>query len=193
MVAALRPQLENAYAVKFLAGLDNPAPPFGVAIWAQRGGEGTTEPQKLVQAKVGDLLTFSFKAERDCYLTLIDLGTSGKITVLFPNQYQPNGFVKAGQVYQTGTRGVLPFRIRATGPAGRELVKVIATVDSLALPSLRLGKAGAVGTRAIDAGSEFVRQLARDLSIEGLEETAQQPAKTQEKWATDYLIVETAP
>jgi hypothetical protein len=194
LVAALRPQLENAYAVKFLAGLDNPSPPFGVSLWATGGAEGTAEPQKLVQARVGSLLTFSFEAERDCHLTLIDLGTSGKITVLFPNQYQPDGFVKAGRVYQTGTRGMLPFQIRATGPPGRELVKVIATADSLALSSLKLGKAGAAGTRSIEAGSEFVRQLARDLSIEGLEEKAEdEPALTPGEWATDYLIVETVP
>lgn len=193
MVAALRPQLENAYALKFLAGLDNPTPPFAVSVWAKRGKGDQEEPQKLVQARVGELLTFSFQADRDCYLTLIDLGTSGKITVLFPNQYQPNGFIKAGQVYQTGTRGILPFQIRASGPAGRELVKVIATVDSLALPSLKLGKAGAAGTRAIDAGSEFVRQLARDLSVESIEEVPQETPPTAEKWATDYVIIETAP
>ncbi|MCC7261843.1 MAG: caspase family protein [Candidatus Latescibacteria bacterium] len=209
VVEALRPQMENAYAVKFLAGLDNPTPPFKVSVWANRGREAAAEPQKLVQAKVGELLTFSFKTDRDCYLTLIDLGTTGKITVLFPNEYQPSGFVKAGQVYQTGTRGLLPFQIRASGPPGRELVKVIATLDSLALPSLKLGKAGAAGTRAIDAGSEFVRQLARDLSVESIEEpppvAATTPADTSaaappgtptiaaEKWGTDYLIVETAP
>ena len=193
LVAGLRPQLENAYAVKFLAGLDNPAPPFSVSVWADNGQTEPGSEKKLVQAKVGDLIRFNFKADRDCYLTLIDLGTSGKINVLFPNQYQPDGSIKAGQVYQTGTKGVLPFQIRATGPAGRELVKVIATVDSLALPSLKLGKAGAAGTRSIDTGSEFVRQLTRDLSVESIEETPQGSPLTTDRWATDYLIVEIAP
>lgn len=193
LVEALRPQLENAHALKFLAGLDNPEPPFRVEIWADSSTGARETPQKLVQAKEGAVLTFSFRAEQDCHLTLVDLGTTGKITVLFPNQFQPDGFVKAGQVYRTGTRGVLPFQIRAAGPPGRELVKVIAAADSLAFSSLRLGKAGAAGTRSIEASSEFVHALARDLSVEALPETTVTIPPAAGRWATDYLIVETLP
>lgn len=98
-----------------------------------------------------------------------------------------NSFVKKDK-----SGKVLPFQIRAAGPPGRELVKVIATEDSLALSCLGLGKVGAAGTRAIDAGGEFVRQLARDLSVEALPETTATSAKAG-NWATDYLIVETTP
>ena len=66
-------------------------------------------------------------------------------------------------------------------------------MDSLALPSLKLGNAGALGTRSIDTGSEFVRQLSRDLSVESIEETPQQAPLNTGKWATDYLIVKTSP
>ncbi|MFA6111558.1 MAG: caspase family protein [Candidatus Latescibacterota bacterium] len=210
LVQALEPQLEQAYTLKALAALDNPCPAFEVEVWANRAGAGTAAAalldslpdQKLVQARVGDLLRFNFRVERDCYLTLINVGTSGRITVLFPNQYQPDGLVRPGRVYRTGTPGQMPFQIRAKGPVGRELVKVVATLAPLDLASLRLGQAAGAGTRSISQGSSFVAQLSRDLS--GLDapglplrDLAVEAASRgelllpTEGWATDYLIVET--
>lgn len=197
LMEALRPQLENAYAFKFLAALDNPEPPFEVEVWANRIEEGETQEkpagEKLLQTRIGELIQFNFRAERDCYLTLLDLGTSGKITVLFPNQYRPDGAIEGGKVYQTGAKGELPFQIRATGPSGRELVKVIATLEPLDLASLQLGEAGGAGTRTIESGSRFVRQLVRDLSVEAAETEPEEMAVPKDRWATDYLIVESTP
>lgn len=194
LLKALRPQLENAYAIQVLAALDNPDPPFQVEVWGNRAGTQETLEQapeeKLVQARVGDVIRFNFRAEKDCYLTLVNLGTSGKVTLLFPNRYHPSGFIQAGKVYRTETPGEMPFKIRARGPAGRELVKAIATLDSLDLPSLRLGGTENAGLPTVESGSRFVQQLARDLAIEGLAEVSLLP---RDQWTTDYLIVETSP
>lgn len=87
----------------------------------------------------------------------------------------------------------MPFQIRASGPAGRELVKVIASLDSLDIPSLKMGEAGRAGTRTIESGSEFVRQLVRDLTVEEVSSEESMPLAPTDKWTTDYLIVETSP
>jgi hypothetical protein len=208
VVEGLRPQLQNAYALKVLANLDNPNPPFKVEVWANRSADPAGLEQagdeKLVQARLGDAIRFNFRSQRDCYLTMVNLGTSGKIVVLFPNRYQPDGRILAGKVYRTETPGEMPFRIRARGPAGRELVKVIATIDPLTLPSLRMGQAGPEGTRAIPSGSDFVQQLMLDLSSLGSAREATRDLVAEalpegelllptEGWATDYLVVETTP
>lgn len=228
LVTALRPRLENAYSIKYLANLDNPCPAFGVEIWANTAPAGTrdlvvealdeAEDEKMVQARLGDVIRFNFKADRDCYLTLINVGTSGKITVLFPNKYRPDGFIQAGRVYQTETRGEMPFKIRASGPAGSELVKVVATLEPLDLSSLKMGEAGGAGTRSIESGSQFAQQLARDLAAVGAtaptgapnsavsgaaelagsesglgEEGTDVTLLPTDSWATDYLIIETTP
>jgi len=228
LVVALRPKLENAFSIKCLANLDNPSPAFRVEIWANTAPAGTrdlvvealdeAEDEKLVQAQLGDVIRFNFKADRDCYLTLINVGTSGRITVLFPNQYRPDGFIQGGRVYQTETRGEMPFKIRASGPAGRELVKVVATLKPLDLSSLRMGEAGGAGTRSIESGSQFAQQLARDLAVveAPVPAGAATPAASDAEehagsesgsgrdgtdvtllptasWATDYLIIETTP
>lgn len=201
LAAELEPQLENAFAIKFLAGFDNPAPGFKVEVWANRVAAGDEDQladapdQRLIEARLGDVIRFNFRSEVDCYLTLINVGTSGRVTVLFPNQYRPDGFIAAGKTYRTGTKGEMPFKIRARGPAGRELVKVIATLQPLDLASLKMGKAGGAGTRSIDSGSRFAQQLTRDLAIEGLaeEDSGDLTLLPTANWATDYLIVETSP
>ncbi len=196
-LAALRPQLGNAYSTKCLIALDNLEPPFKVEVWANRGQDpdslGQTPDEKLVQAKIGDLIRFNFRAGKTCYLTLIDLDANGEVNVLFPNQYQPDGRIQAGKVYRTGLKGEMPFQIRASGPAGREMVKVIASLDSLNIPSLKMGQAGPAGTRRIASGSEFVRQLIRDLTVEGVAAAESMPVTRTDRWSTDYMIIENLP
>lgn len=46
----------------------------------------TLTPDKKV-VKPGDEIILTFSADRECYLTLMDLGTSGRIVRLWPNDY----------------------------------------------------------------------------------------------------------
>jgi hypothetical protein len=62
---------------------------------------------------------------------------------------------------------------------------VIASLAPLDLPSLKLGQPGPAGTHRIASDSEFVRQLRRDLGAGG--------TVHGDRWAADYLIIETAP
>lgn len=206
LAGLLRPHLANAYLVKQLGKLDNPSPDFGVKVWACHTGPGAADvvealsqapEQRYARARIGDVVQFGFTAEQDCYLTMINVGTSGKVTVLFPNKYRPDGRVEAGVVYQTETPGDMPFRIRAVGPPGRELVKVVATLEPLDLSSLEMGEAGGAGTRSIADGVGFTAQLQRDLvgvaTVGGSEPSgSMKPGLIPTAgWATDYLILDT--
>lgn len=44
----------------------------------------------------GDLVTLTVQTTRDCYLTLVDVDTAGKATVLFPNDFEQSNLLKAG-------------------------------------------------------------------------------------------------
>jgi len=76
--------------------------------------------------RAGDSVHLFVKANRDAYLTIVDVGTSGKVHVLFPNKHHPDNRVLAHQVLQIPGPEA-PYRIRVSGPAGHELIKVIAT------------------------------------------------------------------
>jgi len=106
---------------------DLPATPaYGIRLWtAQR------------EYRIGETIRFHAEVDKDCYLTLIDQGTSGGVTILFPNGYHPNNFVHAGEgvAIPAASYG---FEIVVQPPAGHERVVAIATER----PWLPIGQAG---------------------------------------------------
>ena len=40
--------------------------------------------------KVGEDVVIEFTADKDCYVALIDIGTSGRTIILFPNKWHPD-------------------------------------------------------------------------------------------------------
>lgn len=80
----------------------------------------------------GEKLVLSVKTNRDAYLTIVDVGTSGRVHIIFPNRYQTHNFIRAGEVLQVpGSHA--PFDFQVSGPAGTELIKVIASPSSAPL------------------------------------------------------------
>ncbi len=66
---------------------------------------------------------------------MLNIGTSGRTTVLFPNAIQRESRVRAGQTLTLGGPGA-GYSIVPQGPAGVELVQVIATTRPLTLAEL---------------------------------------------------------
>ncbi len=75
---------------------------------------------------IGEKMTLTVKVNQDCYLTLIDVGTAGKATVLFPNAYTQGNAVKAGVTY-TIPDPTAGFEFEVAAPAGLELIRAIAS------------------------------------------------------------------
>ncbi|MBI5570568.1 MAG: DUF4384 domain-containing protein [Desulfomonile tiedjei] len=91
---------------------------FKVRLW--------TDENKSVY-RIGDKIRLRFEANKDCYLTLIDIGTSGEVSILFPNKWHPDNRVEKGKTYSVPASGSgIIFRIR--GPEGTEVVKAVATL-----------------------------------------------------------------
>lgn len=77
----------------------------------------------------GQQVTIYFQSTQDCYLTLVDQGTSGKQTVIFPNPWSgPSNSIRANQVYTFPPPGA-PFRFNVQGPDGVETVLAYATLQ----------------------------------------------------------------
>lgn len=76
----------------------------------------------------GEEIVISAKANRDAYLTIIDVGTSGTVRQLFPNKHQTNNFVRKGQIIQIPSRHA-GYKYRIQGPEGTELIKAIVTSE----------------------------------------------------------------
>ncbi len=75
---------------------------------------------------VGDKIGFEFKSNRDAYVTILDIGTSGKVHVIFPNKWHKSGKVVADRTYRIpGEDSDFVFRVK--GPPGINYVKAIGT------------------------------------------------------------------
>ena len=109
---------------------------------------------------IGDTVEIYVKANQDAYITLLDVGTSGKVHVIFPNKFQTNNYVLAGQVVRIGGSNA-PFLFQVTGPTGTELVKVFATKNAQQLVSANsMSQAG-----PFKAVNKSCALLAKDIEV----------------------------
>jgi hypothetical protein len=79
---------------------------------------------------VSESLYFTFTADQDCYVAIVDIGTSGKMTLLFPNQWHPSNRIEKGKEYRIPPEGS-NFAYTLTGPPGTEHIKVVASVNQV--------------------------------------------------------------
>jgi len=96
-----------------VAGATWPAPAFGLQIAADKPLYRTNDP-----------VTLMVKTEADCYLTLLNTGPTGMARVLFPNRYQQQTLVLAGQTVVVPGIGA-GVSIVPLGPAGVEHVTAV--------------------------------------------------------------------
>lgn len=84
----------------------------------------------------GDELNLTLKVSRDCYITLLNIDSDGNITVVFPNGYAQNSFVKAGQT--VNIPGDYNFNLNPSLPKGStettEILHIIATKNGPFMP-----------------------------------------------------------
>ena len=125
--------------------------PLGVVAWVDHADNTYA---------VGEQVRLFVKASKDAYLTVLNVGASGRTTVLFPNSHQPHTRVPANRVVEvpppdSGTR------IRVSGPTGRELIKVIATTH----PNPLFAAAKTPGAGPFTALDTDTRSVARDLQV----------------------------
>jgi len=119
----LRPILEREAQANELAEMDNPAPAFDLEFGFNRDDNSFG---------LGDLVEFHVVSERPGFLTIVDLGTDGSITVLFPNELDADNRIASGENFVLPTPA-MRMEFRATPPAGRGIVRAFLTERPLAL------------------------------------------------------------
>lgn len=86
--------------------------PLRIALWSDKRAYSA-----------GDTATFFVSASRDCFLTLINVDRSGRATVLFPNELQPDNRIAAAREFQVPGPGA-PYRFRFREPGREQIVAV---------------------------------------------------------------------
>jgi hypothetical protein len=83
---------------------------------------------------IGETVELSFRSSQTGYVTLWDVGTSGRVARLYPNQYGGTMRVEAGQQYGAGGAGDR-FKFQAGGPVGMEDVYAVWTRNADVQPT----------------------------------------------------------
>lgn len=109
--------------------------------------------------KTGETMTLHFRTDKDCYVTILDVGTSGKVHILYPNRFSGGSKVLAGRVYSIPGKDD-GYAITVSGPQGMEIVRAIATLTPMAMTEVDFSKEGAVFKKVDEPAA-----LTRDLNI----------------------------
>jgi hypothetical protein len=122
--------------------IENKAETFSVRVWADPAGSAPppipagARDIKVVPAKsdytIGDKVVVRFRSNRDCHLTLLNVGTSGKLTILFPNALHRDNAIQANRDYEIPGPDY-GFEYELQGPPGVEKLKAVATVEKVEL------------------------------------------------------------
>ena len=109
--------------------------------------------------KIGETLKVSFQSNRDGYATLVNVGTSGKITILYPNAYSPDHAVKAGQTYSVPRAGDF-YELSLSGPEGVELVYALFTTAPV-----RFVEDNLIRSSAFPSVNDKAEAITRDINL----------------------------
>lgn len=110
--------------------------------------------------KIGDRLILGFEANRDAFLTIVNVGTSGEVSILFPNRFSGGHAVKAGRAYRIPEAGD-SYELEVKGPPGVELVYALLTLKPVLFLPTDFPSTGAV----FHSTSEKVTSFTRDINV----------------------------
>ncbi len=68
----------------------NPQPGFLLRLWLDQERGATYTP--------GERIKIFFQSSKDSFVTIYNYDTQGRVKIIFPNQYSPHNFVRAGKV-----------------------------------------------------------------------------------------------
>jgi len=126
-----------------LGSMKPPKSTFKTELWTARETreiKGVRDIKILPEKyRIGDKIVVYFRSDKDCYLTLFNIGTSGELTVLFPNYLFQNNFTRADRIYAI-PGDEYPFEYELSGPPGVEKIKAIATTSKLNLLDFEFSK-----------------------------------------------------
>jgi hypothetical protein len=122
------------------------------------------EPAPVASVRTGDLVRLEVTADADGYLTVLNLGSSGQLKVVFPNPLARDNSVRAGQTQR--------LTLKLTPPAGTDRAAVIWTArpDTLTPAEwrdrLEAGQVASLPPAESTRGMDFVLHEATEQSKE---------------------------
>ena len=107
-----------------------------VGIWADRA-DSLYVP--------GDDVTVFVRVTEPAYVTVYNVDANGDVTVLFPNAFARDNFIRQAGVITLPARGTSDYALRVGPPYGTNLLKVVATDSPVPIVELSRGESFVTG------------------------------------------------
>ena len=124
-------------------------PSFDVKVWTDQR-----------EYEIKEKIVFYVKSEKNGYLTLLDVSPNGDITVIFPNKFHRDNFIRAGVTYQVPSPDY-GFEFNLQGPSGLERIKSIVTLNKVSLLKLDLDKGFHSVKRGTTRGNRTIKAFSK--------------------------------
>src|SRR6056297_1424777 len=95
---------------------DNPPASFEIQVTINKGNGGIYTP--------GENLSLTFRTNRDAYVVLYDIQPNGQVSIIFPNRYDQNNFVRANTTYYLPRQG---YSFMIDNVSGTEYIQAVAS------------------------------------------------------------------
>lgn len=104
---------------------------FGLSVRVDRGAGGVYVEEEH--------MTIDIFTEEDCYIAVFNINPQGKTNVLFPNKWEQNNLIKAGELRQIPKPEFQYYDLVISDPFGIEAIKVVASRTPFHVSSLIKG------------------------------------------------------
>ena len=118
-ISLFPPNYDDAlYIIEELSDISGSGEGLDIRVWNTRGEGGTYRD--------GENLQVNFYSSTDCYIKLYHIDVNNKLSLIFPNQYYSDNFIKAGKIYRIPDSRY-PFSFTLGSPYGIEFIKIAAS------------------------------------------------------------------
>ena len=96
----------------------NPTQPYQSSVWVSKANYS-----------IGERISINYRTDRDAYVYIFDVDTTGKVSLLFPNIYSTNNYARSGMTYTLPDSSNYYYSV--SGPDGVDTIIMITVPQPL--------------------------------------------------------------
>lgn len=147
--------IEVYLARENLKKLRNDNPEISLEFWIER--KDGSVAKKITSSdkdkiKIGTPVSFHYKANKDGYLTIVDIQPNGDVVIIYPNDFSGTNVIKSGIEYSIPSKND-EFEIIASEPSGMDTIVLFFTQKKV--DWLDIKKLSGDGFKSVKEGEKF--------------------------------------
>lgn len=113
-----RPERPREAVTSPTIGVNQTGTPPAVKIWTDKGDD---KSGNMPIYYIGEQIYISFQVDKDSYVTIYDVDSTGNVNILFPNPYHKDNLARGGRIYTLPTTNY-EYDLVIKGPTGKEIL-----------------------------------------------------------------------